>query len=692
MMMYGGMDSDQREAVKAAFQADPETSPVRILLATDAASEGLDLQNHCSRLIHYEIPWNPNRMEQRNGRIDRHGQKAKEVLVYHFVGQGYKEREKSDVIVPVGELAGDLEFLMRAVRKVEAIREDLGKVGPVIAEQVQEAMLGRRVKLDTAKAEKDAEPVRKMLKIERDIQRDIQRLRDQLDATQRELRLSPENIQQVLHVGLQLAGQPALIPTEVERVEDGKTVKIPAYRLPALSGSWALCSEGLAHPHTQEIRPLVFEHRLADEHDDVVLLHLNHRLVAMCLRLLRAEVWSTEGKKRLHRVTARLVPDAVLREPAMIAHARLVVIGGDSHRLHEEIITAGGMLREGRFARINVGQINDALAAQRPIEPSQAMQESLKALYPKHADSLRQALDARMKDRTTGLQKALAERAEKEAGDILAILTELQRSIQEKLNDPENQQLTFEGWEDEERQQLERNMHALRVRVREIPDEIKRETAAVSARFADPQPRMFPVAVTFLVPERMARGIYAGGPTLAGRGACRPRPPRRRRAVEVLVVDAKQPGLFEVGGGHPPPRRQVAVQPVGEDVAERLVDVFLRAVRARRGSGRSRPCAGPSALLYGAGQVLEGRGPAPPLPPPPHKGLSAAGRLDEVVEMPRLQRGVLAVVGEIEELAGHVVAVGLRKRSTARLSMVVAVERPSKPSVRHLGDVRGVGA
>jgi len=506
MMMYGGMESDQREAVKAAFQTDPEKSPVRILLATDAASEGLDLQNHCSRLIHYEIPWNPNRMEQRNGRIDRHGQKAKEVLVYHFVGEGYKEREQLDVTVPVGELAGDLEFLMRAVRKVEAIREDLGKVGPVIAEQVQEAMLGRRVRLDTVKAEKDAEPVRKMLKIERDIQRDIQRLRDQLDETQRELRMSPENIQQVLHVGLQLAGQPALIPTTVERVDAGKTTTIPAFRLPALSGSWGLCSEGLAHPHTQEIRPLVFEHRLADGHDDVVLLHLNHRLVAMCLRLLRAEVWSTEGKKRLHRVTARLVPDTVLRDPAIIAHARLVVIGGDSHRLHEEIITAGGMLREGRFGRMNVGQINDALAAQKPIEPSKAMQESLKALYPKHADSLRQSLEARMKDRTTGLQKALAERAEKEAEDIRAILAELQRSIQEKLNDPETRQLTFEGWEDEERQQLERNMNALRVRVREIPEEIKRETAAVAARFADPQPRMFPVAVTFLVPERMARG------------------------------------------------------------------------------------------------------------------------------------------------------------------------------------------
>ena len=76
MTMYGGMDPEEREEVKAAFQSAPEDSPVRILLATDAASEGLNLQNHCYRLIHYEIPWNPNRLEQRNGRIDRHGQKG----------------------------------------------------------------------------------------------------------------------------------------------------------------------------------------------------------------------------------------------------------------------------------------------------------------------------------------------------------------------------------------------------------------------------------------------------------------------------------------------------------------------------------------------------------------------------------------------------------------------------------------
>src|SRR5207302_3620418 len=56
LTMYGGMDLRTREQVKAAFQTSPATSPVRILLATDAAAEGLNLQNHCYRLIHYEIP------------------------------------------------------------------------------------------------------------------------------------------------------------------------------------------------------------------------------------------------------------------------------------------------------------------------------------------------------------------------------------------------------------------------------------------------------------------------------------------------------------------------------------------------------------------------------------------------------------------------------------------------------------
>ena len=498
LTMYGGMDSDRREEIKAAFQTSPEVSPVRILLATDAASEGLDFQNFCSRLIHYEIPWNPNRMEQRNGRIDRHGQKAGKVLVYHFVGKGYKERANCEFTGTVSDMEADLEFLMRVALKIETIREDLGKVGKVIAEQVEEAMLGQRTRLDTAKAEKEADPVRKMLKFERDLQKQVQALMEQYRETRKELRLSPDNICQVVNVGLALADQPALIPA---LTEDNQ----PCFHLPPLKGSWAACAEGLEHPHTREIRPITFDESVSRGRDDVVLVHLNHRLPQMCLRLLRAEVWAEKGRSKLNRVTARVVPNDVLDTPAVIAHARLVIIGGDSHRLHEEIIAAAGFIKDQKWAgRLNVGQTEVAAAGATVKEPSAAVKAKLLELYPSLTSSLASALEVRMKQMVDGLQKKLADRADKESRDITSILTELKRSIESELDDPAYIQPSL--FDDPERERFERNKDAMRARVREIPDEIKRETEAIRARFADPQARMFPVAVTFLVPEKIAGG------------------------------------------------------------------------------------------------------------------------------------------------------------------------------------------
>ena len=505
MTMYGGMDPQEREDVKAAFQSAPDQSPVRILLATDAAAEGLNLQNHCYRLIHYEIPWNPNRLEQRNGRIDRHGQKGflaangeRQVLVYHFVGEGYKERQQAAFSGKASELDADLEFLMRVAQKVETIREELGSYGTVLADDVEQAMLGHGYSMPGVQhVETKAEPVRKMLRFERDLAKQINGLLDQYRETQRELRMSPENIRKVVDVGLALAEQPALIPIPKH---PGDKVFI----VPALKHSWAACAEGLEHPHTKEIRPITFDHAAADGRDDVVLVHLNHGLVQMSLRLLRAEVWSPKGRKRLHRITTRLVPDHVLNAPAVVAHARLVVIGGDSHRLHEEIITAGGMLKEGRFSRLNQGELETLLFAATNQEAYEPMQKHLLELWDRFAPALAQSLEARTKDRTSGLQKKLAERAGKDAEDIAAILLELKKAIDTELAEPEYEQMAL--FNDPEKEQFERNRDFLRARSKAIPAEIERETAAIKARYAEPQSRMFPVAVTFFVPERMARG------------------------------------------------------------------------------------------------------------------------------------------------------------------------------------------
>ena len=79
------MNENAREDVKRAFNASPSEHPVRILVATDAAREGVNLQNHCADLFHFDLPWNPSRMEQRNGRIDRKLQRADEVRCHYFV-------------------------------------------------------------------------------------------------------------------------------------------------------------------------------------------------------------------------------------------------------------------------------------------------------------------------------------------------------------------------------------------------------------------------------------------------------------------------------------------------------------------------------------------------------------------------------------------------------------------------------
>jgi len=502
MTLYGGMESDKREAIKAAFQTVPDKSPVRILLATDAASEGIDLQNHCHQIIHMEIPWNPNRLEQRNGRIDRHGQK-KNVLVYHFVSKGYGKQTEIWNTSGGDVLDADLEFLMVAVRKVEQIREDLGKVGPVIATQVEEAMLGKRTRLQTEQAERDSEPVRRALKFERDLRAQIARHMEQLQETGHDLNFSSENIISVVQTALNLAGQRPLVETEAEGLWTKKTnsnIPCPVFEVPALTGSWAESTKGLIHPHTQVTRPIIFDQNLMKARDDVVLAHLNHKLVQMSLRLLRAEVWSPRSKKGLHRLTARLVPDTVLDTPAVIAHARLVVIGGNQNRLHEEIITAGGFLREGRFSRMNVGQVTKAMENATGAEPSKEVQERLLGMYEKIMPQLMQSLEARRTDRMDGVQKLLDERAEMESRNMEAILNELALAIKNELDEPDVFQL--ELFTTDEKEQLNRNVDALRRRLQEIPNEIKAEQEQIRKRFADPQPRMFPVAVTFLVPEK----------------------------------------------------------------------------------------------------------------------------------------------------------------------------------------------
>jgi superfamily II DNA or RNA helicase len=498
MTIYGGMDPERREAVKAAFQADPAVSPVRILVATDAASEGIDLQNHCRYMIHAEIPWNPNVLEQRNGRIDRHGQKAKEVEIWHPVGAGYRRKQFGTNVV-AGSLEGDLEFLLVAARKIEAIRTDLGKVGPVIASLVTQALLGKRQRLDTDRVEREAQAIARELPMERKLRERIARLHERLVETRDAFHLNPTNIRAAVEIALELARQPRLEPIDHPGAPKGTV-----FRMPALQGSWARCTEGLVHPHTGVRRPITFDHEVARGRDDVVLVHLEHRLAQMSLRLLRAEIWAPNDVKRLHRVTARVAPDSALEAPAVIVMSRLVITGGRASRLHEELTAAGGFIHESRLSRLNVSQVDALLSASKAMLPTAKVLETLEKTWPKLEKSALAATEARSADRMKHLQSTLDRRQEQEIEDIQKILKELERSIRQKMGEADPAQFGF--WTTEEQDQLHRNADALKARLAAIPKEIIEERRLIESRYADLVARTFPVAVVFVVPESMAKG------------------------------------------------------------------------------------------------------------------------------------------------------------------------------------------
>lgn len=496
MILHGGMDGDERETVKAAFQAHPDVAPVRILLATDAASEGIDLQNHCNLMIHVEIPWNPNVMEQRNGRIDRHGQKEDRVFIWHPVGKGYQASSGSE---DVGRLEGDLEYLMRAATKVETIREDLGSVGPVIARQIEEAMLGKRTDLDTRVAEGQASKARRFVTAERKLEEKIARLHARLLDTREGFHLSPERIARTVHVGLDLAGLPPLKAVELVGAPSGTV-----FDMPSLPGSWARCADGLLHPHTGERRPITFDHDVARGRDDVVLTHLNHPLVQMCLRLLRAEVWALDDLKKLHRVTVATLPDSDLSAPVVAVWSRLVITGGNQHRLHEELTLSGGDLKHKGFSRIpQITRLESLVESASPIEPAAATLEMLADRFRRNEEAIQKAVEARSRERLKFLENTLNRRKQTEIDDVSSVLDELARAIEREFEAPGPQQQELDLWPEEQRNQLKRDEDALRARLKRIPEERKHEIAAIEARYEGLEVRTFPVAVIFLVPESM---------------------------------------------------------------------------------------------------------------------------------------------------------------------------------------------
>ncbi len=257
---------------------------------------------------------------------------------------------------------------------------------------------------------------------------------------------------------------------------------------------------------------MTFDPAAAVNRDDVVLAHLNHPLVAMSTGLLRAAV--SQSDTGLHRVTAVLSDDPVLEDVLVGAFSRFVLVGADGVRLHEEVLHAGGWMPErGRFRRWeNLGAlrgvVSRALADGVPAPPH--IHARLAERWPAVRDGVLAAIDWRTNARERSLERVLAERAQEEQERIADRLDRFAQTLRRKLaeEDTDLEQALISraevGKSRDELAQYRRDRRSWAERLDQLPQDRERELAAVSRRYADPQPHRFPVAVVFVVPRREA--------------------------------------------------------------------------------------------------------------------------------------------------------------------------------------------
>jgi superfamily II DNA or RNA helicase len=488
-LLNGEMDDAHREHLKAAFQAAAHRNPIRILLATDAASEGIDLQEQCCRVINYDIPFNPNRLEQRIGRVDRFGQRHP-VHVSHFVGAGWQSA------IP-GSYEADLEFLSRVAQKVAQEREDLGRVNPVLARAVESRMLGRPLLEDPFAAQPSTSPLRAEL----DLRAETARLREQLRTSTRQLHVAGPNIRRIVDTALVLAGQPPLVDRPDGLIEP-----------PILTRGWERTLEGIEDPLDRSIRrPLTFDAERGGP--DVFHAHLGWRLVDQAQRLLRSALWGELST--LARVTgvSALLPDDIGAEELLVtALTRLVLVGADGIRLHEEVfLAARAVPPQGRSRRIEVEErrfeelrrsVEAALDPDACLRSPQAAARRLSNIWSEIKQPLANDVAVRAEIRTAALERDLARRKAEDLERIDAVIEHMRVSLSDALGEPKPQQLRFDDLDQPERRQLEIDRATWRARLDRLDEDREQERAAVELRYLGVRTLTFPVAVVLVTQDR----------------------------------------------------------------------------------------------------------------------------------------------------------------------------------------------
>jgi hypothetical protein len=497
----GGMSEDNRARLQEEFNGDPGEFPVRILLATDAAREGVNLQGHCADLFHFDIPWNPGRLEQRNGRIDRTLQSEPEVRCHYFF---YTQRKEDDVLRAV-------------VRKIGRIQRELGSVGAVVFDGIADVL--ERTGLDAdaiANIEEDERRVRANSAAEKElevgravgIRNEIKEAAQDLNRSRKVLEFNSELLRDALDVGLELSGAGPLAPAPSPKGEPA----LPAYLLPGLGESWdvTLDSARTARRPGEKIwewrrrapMPVVFDspEKLSTP---VAQLHLQHPIVQRILSRFLAQGYSAHD---LSRVTVLRNPtDAI---PRVIALGRLSVFGHGATRLHDEMLLVAAAFDETEAKLVPFGEGEDhkgvdelesLFARSTPLAKINARtQERLRRVAPKHFAELWPHVVHEADARAHDVERKLRLRGQIDADALRKIITNqihlAERTLKAQLT------IDFTEGERDQRKQRERDREHIATRKEALERERVEEPAAIEASYEILRRRVEPVGLVYLWP------------------------------------------------------------------------------------------------------------------------------------------------------------------------------------------------
>ena len=488
-VIRGSTSSDEREDIRARFNADPAEEDVRVLVATDAAGEGIDLQTYCHRLVNFDVPFNPSRLEQRVGRIDRYGQRETPTIFY-----------LAPVASGEGLYAGHQDFLGRLAEKIATETRDLGAVNPLIDEQITGKFLGRRLRKAPAPG-RDEQAITQTLAGSAKLNQQLTTLAAGYEDHKERMHLTPVAGRRVVDEALRLTNQPVL--AEVGSQETDAEV----FAVPELGRSWQDALTGLdTRLAPGRLRPVTFDEE-AGRVPGIVHVHLGHSLMRKATRTLRANLFSP--RSQVSRVTAVVLPD--LEHSCAASLSRLVLVGRGGLRLHEEVFVTGVRLRGHRVAEDKLSRVLD-----RALDPGgyqlagKPVRRHLTDLW-NDDGHLRARLVEETERRAANLQNRVAasleERQQADTKRVHGIFDVFRANLTDSLKRLRAEEREQEAmlWADEQQHQRAQDIRAMEDRLVSLAGEEKREAEAMALRYQDVRPYVSPVALVLAVTEEDAQ-------------------------------------------------------------------------------------------------------------------------------------------------------------------------------------------